>query len=187
MTEYQRIEKIDLSQTPLDQEYYQCTFINCDLSNSNLSAIRFEQCRFESCNLSLIKVNNTAWQEVYFIDCKMTGVDLSKSHPFALSVGFERCMLTYCSLVGMRLRGTLFLHCLLQEVCLADATLTEAQFRECDLHLAEFDHTNIEKADLSTSYNYTIDPNRNKIRGARFSRLGLQGLLAHTGIVIVEA
>jgi hypothetical protein len=33
------------------------------------------------------------------------------------------------------------------------------------------------KADLSTSFNYQIDPERNKLKGARFSLHGIGGLL----------
>jgi uncharacterized protein YjbI with pentapeptide repeats len=50
-------------------------------------------------------------------------------------------------------------------------------FDNCDLTGAVFDHTNIEKADFRTSYNYTIDPEINRIKKAKFSILGVSGLL----------
>jgi len=42
---------------------------------------------------------------------------------------------------------------------------------------AIFSHTNLERADLRTSYNFTIDPEMNRIRKAKFSLNNLPGLL----------
>jgi hypothetical protein len=42
----------------------------------------------------------------------------------------------------------------------------------------------LEKADLRTSYNYSIDPETNKIRKARFALLGIRGLLEKYDIPI---
>ena len=39
----------------------------------------------------------------------------------------------------------------------------------------------LEKADFLTSYNYSFDPELNKIKGAKFSQAGVTGLLAKYG------
>ena len=49
---------------------------------------------------------------------------------------------------------------------------------------AFFDHTILKNADLSTSYNFIIDPDNNDINKAKFSVHGLAGLLAKYDIVI---
>jgi hypothetical protein len=42
---------------------------------------------------------------------------------------------------------------------------------------ATFESTIIEKADFRTSFNYSIDPEKNRIKKARFSLAGIAGLL----------
>ncbi|HEX6181043.1 MAG TPA: pentapeptide repeat-containing protein, partial [Chitinophagaceae bacterium] len=55
--------------------------------------------------------------------------------------------------------------------------LTSAIFDNCDLSKTTFDNTILEKTDFRTSHNYSIDPDINKIRKARFSYPGVLGLL----------
>ena len=47
----------------------------------------------------------------------------------------------------------------------------------CNLNRAIFSKTNLEKTDFRTAFNYSIDPEANKIKKARFSKMGLEGLL----------
>ena len=64
--------------------------------------------------------------------------------------------------------------------------LAEAKFTECDLCYASFHHTNLEKADFSTARNYALNPAANRLKKARFSRYGLEGLLTGLGIEVVD-
>jgi hypothetical protein len=50
--------------------------------------------------------------------------------------------------------------------------------------MANFDSTNLEKVDLRTAFNYSISPERNRIKKAKFSSQGLVGLLQHHDIII---
>jgi uncharacterized protein YjbI with pentapeptide repeats len=84
----------------------------------------------------------------------------------------------------MKLKGISFHNCSLLEVDFSEADLTSAFFDECDLLGAVFDNTILEKADLSKAYNYSIQPERNRIKKAKFSQSGLSGLLQHWGIDI---
>ena len=52
-----------------------------------------------------------------------------------------------------------------------------AVFDHCDLSRATFDNTSIERDDFRTSYNYSIDPERNRIKKAKFTIFGISGLL----------
>jgi hypothetical protein len=49
---------------------------------------------------------------------------------------------------------------------------------------ALFENTNLEKVDFRTSYNFTIDPENNRIKKAMFSLNTIPGLLVKYGIVI---
>ena len=73
---------------------------------------------------------------------------------------------------------------MLEEVDFSETELTSAQFTDCDLRSAMFDQTNLEKVDFTTSFNYSIDPEANRIRKAKFSKEGVMGLLAKYDIIV---
>ena len=60
---------------------------------------------------------------------------------------------------------------------MTNAEFQGAQFEACDLNKAAFENTNLEGADLTSAYNFSIDPEKNRVKKARFSRTGLAGLL----------
>jgi hypothetical protein len=49
---------------------------------------------------------------------------------------------------------------------------------------ARFEESNLERADFRTASHYSIDPEMNKLKGAKFSLLGIPGLLDKYGIII---
>ena len=57
---------------------------------------------------------------------------------------------------------------------------------ECDLDKAIFDRANLEKADFSTSRNYTINPEINRLKKTKFSMPDVVGLLSHLDIVLID-
>ncbi|MBK9760821.1 MAG: pentapeptide repeat-containing protein [Flavobacteriales bacterium] len=57
-------------------------------------------------------------------------------------------------------------------------------FERCDLSDAVFEHCDLQRADFSTAHGFTIDPELNRMKGARFMVDGLPGLLARHGIRI---
>jgi uncharacterized protein YjbI with pentapeptide repeats len=75
----------------------------------------------------------------------------------------------------------------LQEVDFTDCDLSEAVFERCDLERTQFINTNLEKADLRGSWNYSIDPEVNRIKKAKFSLPGITGLLDKYDIMIDPA
>ena len=84
----------------------------------------------------------------------------------------------------LNLKNTQFTDCNLQETDFTGTDLTGATFDNCDLTRATFDHTILEKADFRSAYNFSINPETNRIRKARFSLAGLVGLLDVYGIEI---
>jgi len=70
-----------------------------------------------------------------------------------------------------------FDHCDLQEADFVEADLSKSLFIESDLNGAVFENTNLEKADFRTATNYSIDPEINRIKKARFSVPDVIGLL----------
>ncbi|WP_373542362.1 pentapeptide repeat-containing protein [Chamaesiphon sp.] len=55
--------------------------------------------------------------------------------------------------------------------------LSSSVFDNCDLTRTIFARTILEKADFRNSFNYSIDPELNRIKKAKFSQSGIAGLL----------
>lgn len=167
-----------LAAQPLKKgEYDSCTFTGCDLSTTDLSGYRFIECTFINCNLSMVKMNKTVWNDIVFKDCKMLGIRWDVCDPFAFGISLQGCISGHASFYGLKLKHAKFQNTQLQEADFTSCDLSGSSLAHCDLLGATFDDTNLEKADLSTAINYNIDPERNKIKGARFALSGLPGLL----------
>ncbi|UJF30238.1 pentapeptide repeat-containing protein [Kaistella sp. 97-N-M2] len=174
----QTFEKLDFTQKPLAKgEYEDCTFRNCNFENHNLSGFKFTTCEFTDCNLSLAPLNGTALRDIKFKDCKMLGLQFERCNDFGLAFSFQNCQLNLSSFFQLNLRKTLFKDCQLRESDFSESNLTSAVFAECDLSQAIFQNTNLEKADFRTAFYYVIDPENNRLKGARFSAAGVSGLL----------
>ncbi|MCW3073387.1 MAG: hypothetical protein JWP69_456 [Flaviaesturariibacter sp.] len=178
-------EAADLTITPLQPgEYEGCEFINCDLSNKDLSHFLFSECEFRDCNLSLAKLNKTSLRDVRFTNCKLLGLHFEACDTMLLSVAFTGCTLNHSSFFGLKMKKTVFKDTSLQEVDFTDADLSGSVFDNCDLLNTHFENTILEGADFRTAYNYSIDPKSNRIKNARFSITGITGLLDRFGIII---
>lgn len=166
-------------------EYEDCTFRNLDLSGASLSDYAFTDCTFTDCNLSNVNVRNTAFRNVKFVTCKMLGIPFEDSHSFLLEMSFDNCNLGMASFRALKLPGTVFNCCMLHDADFSETNLGRAVFRDCDLLNAVFEYTDLENADLVLARNYRIHPERNKLKGARFSYPEVEGLLAGYGVVLV--
>ncbi len=174
----QTFEKTDFIETkPTTGEYENCTFVNCHFPNTDLSDISFSECNFEGCNLSLAKLKRTAFKDVRFKDCKLLGLYFEDCNEFLFVVDFDKCVLDHSSFYQRQLKKTAFKNSSLREVDFTEADLSNALFANCDLASATFENTILEKVDFHTSYNYSIDPELNRIKKARFSAAGVIGLL----------
>ncbi|MGZ3920588.1 MAG: pentapeptide repeat-containing protein [Bacteroidia bacterium] len=183
--ENKTFERIDFTVNRLEiAEYEKCNFINCNFSNTNLSQIYFSECCFTGCNMSVAILSKTSLRNIKFKDCKLLGLHFHNCNEFLFSVAFENCILNLSSFFKLKLKKTKFINCSLHEVDFTQADLSESLFDNCDFSNAIFDDTRLEKADLRTSYNYSLDPELNYIKKAKFSTHGISGLLHKYDIVI---
>jgi uncharacterized protein YjbI with pentapeptide repeats len=97
---------------------------------------------------------------------------------------FMDCSLDLSSFYKLQLKSTLFQNCSLKEVDFTETNLTKAKFKECDLLGAIFDNCNLEHTNFQTAINYSFDPERNRIKKAKFSYDGIGGLLDKYDIII---
>jgi len=67
---------------------------------------------------------------------------------------------------------------------LSSSDFTNSLFDNCDFQEAIFENTILIKSDLRTSYNFVIDPDKNKIEKAKFSSTNVLGLLTKFDIEI---
>jgi len=91
-----------------------------------------------------------------------------------------------CSFYGLKLNKMNFVDCELKEIDFGNADMTGSKFDECDLTKSIFDNTNLTKCDFSTAFNYSINPEKNKITKAKFSINGISGLLDKYDIIIKQ-
>ncbi len=165
-------------------EYENCIFSNCVFSTSNLSNFIFAECIFDHCDLSMAVLKNTTFRDVQFRNCKLLGLRFDECNSFLLSFLFEGCMINFSSFYKLKLKNIQFIDCKLEETEFTEADLTNANFIKCDLNKAVFDRTILEQADLRSSYNFSINPEKNKINKAKFSLLTIAGLLDKYNLTI---
>ncbi len=178
----------DVSFTKIDslihKEYEQCSFTNCNFENQDLSGIQFIDCFFTECNLSLVKTNATAFRNVHFTDCKLLGIRFDTCNSFGLSFQFDQCQLNHCSFFNRKITQTIFRDSQLEGVDFSECDLSGALFDNCNLQHAVFDQTQLDKADFRTAYNYSINPEINRMKKTAFSVAGIAGLLDKYDIII---
>jgi hypothetical protein len=107
----------------------------------------------------------------------MIGIQFGDANAFGLSFSFEDCILTNASFYKNKIKKTTFINSKLNEVDFSEADLTESVFTNCDLSGAVFSFTNLERSDFRTAINYSIDPEKNKIKKSKHSVSELSGLL----------
>ncbi|MGZ5133689.1 MAG: pentapeptide repeat-containing protein [Flavitalea sp.] len=170
--------RIDFPEDPLKiADYENRTFINCNFSNTDLSKITFVECEFLGCNLCMMKLQKTALKEIKFKDCKLLGLHFDDCSEFPFAVDFDNCILNLSSFYKVKLKNTIFKRSTLHEVDFSEADLKHSIFDNCDLAGAKFENCDLQQSDFRTSYNYSIDPELNRITKAKFYTGGVAGLL----------
>lgn len=165
-------------------QFENCTFSTIDFSEISLNHCAFVDCEFEYCNLSMLKLHGSILNNVTFKDCKLTGIDFSRTNETFFSVNFYNCLLDYAVFFKRRNRKGIFKGCSLIGADFSEADLSEAVFEDSNLDAAVFMQTNLSGADFRQAANFVIDPEQNLIKKARFALWGLPGLLAKYGLKI---
>jgi uncharacterized protein YjbI with pentapeptide repeats len=74
----------------------------------------------------------------------------------------------------------------LHETDFTECDLSESVFDNCDLQRAIFFNSVIQEVDFRNAYNYSINPEVNRIKNAKFSLPGVTGLLDNYDIEITQ-
>lgn len=166
------------------KEFESCTFNNCDFSECNFIGVTFMDCQFNNCNFNTSKINHTAFRTVFFNDCQIKDVNFSMSDKLIFEIHFKNCALDFSKFYALKMKDTTFTNSSLVAVDFMATDLTGVQFHHCDLYRSEFEKAIANKVDFRTSYNYTIDPSKTKLKKAQFALEGLKGLLYKHDIVV---
>jgi len=180
----QTITQVNFAEEELAKEYDNCTFQNCLFIGANLSHINFVDCIFENCDFSMAIIEETVFNNIRFQYCKLLGLHFEDCNQFIVQFRFEHCNLELASFHKMKLKEQIFFSCNLSEVDFTETDLEKAVFTASNLEKAMFDFTNLEEADFRTAIDFEIDPEKNKIGGAKFSKQALGGLLGKYRILI---
>ena len=134
--------------------------------------------------MSMVKLSKSKVTHVHFVNCKLIGINFNECNDFLFSADFNNCLLDYTSFAGKKIPKIKFTNCSLKESNFSNADLSESIFLNCNLEGTVFNKTILGKVDFTTAYNFTIDPEFNSIKKAKFSRNTIQGLLTKHDIVI---
>ncbi|MGZ3652709.1 MAG: pentapeptide repeat-containing protein [Bdellovibrionota bacterium] len=167
-----------------DKHFEACTFRRCNFGGAAFSRSRFVGGSFEHCDLSNVQLAGAALRDVTFRGCKLMGVNWAMCSSVA-HLTFEDCVLDLSAFVGLDLRKSVIRNCRARETDFADANLSEANCQGTDFAGARFSRTNLTKADFRRALNYTIRPDDNKLKKARFS-LPEATLLLHGLDIVLE-
>jgi len=168
------------------KEFENCTFHFCDFTDCTFQTVTFVDCNFFDCNFKDTKINYVSLRGVWFTKCNFTAVNFAMTDQVIYEFHFKDCLLDYSQFYALKLKKMQFINCSMIAVDFMGSDLTEVLFDNCNLRRAVFIDTIANKADFSTSYDFTIDPEKNKLKKAIFSTNGLKGLLQKYDIVITN-
>lgn len=178
---------LNFTGNPLNKgEYEDCTFKNCDFSDSDLAEMNFLNCEFTGCNLSMVKLYQASFRDTKFMNCKILGTRFEECNKQTSGLTFINCSINLSSFCKLKLKKTIFRNSQVVESDFTETDLFESIFERSDLSGSVFEHTNLGKVDFRTAFNFSIDPEKNILKKARFSPAGIRGLLGKYDIVIEE-
>jgi len=166
------------------KEFEACTFNDCDFSECVFLSVTFIDCIFNDCNFNSAKINYVALRTVAFNRCQMTEVNFAMCDKLIFEISFRECTLDFSKFYTLKMKGTPFMDCSIVACDFMSTDLTEVVFDNCDLYRSEFAKAIANKTNFKSSYNYTIDPVKTKLKKAIFSRDGLKGLLFKHDIIV---
>jgi len=175
-------ERLDFDERVLQEiSFYRCTFAASSFQYAQLIDCEFQECSFEGCNLSLVLLANSKIIDTEFKDSKLLGINWGNLGPVIVAKFFN-CLMDRSAFSGQNLMKVIFSSCSLQNASFSDSNLSRVKFDDCDFSGCQFHQTNLSSADFSTSRNYFISAETNKINKAKFSLPEAVSLLANLGI-----
>jgi len=186
-----RFEGLDSSQRKIHgKEFDECTFYECNFSDTEFDQCKFVDCHFLKCNLSVVKIARCKFLDVVFEQCKIIGVDWTTAAWSTLvlhaPIKFYQCTMNDSSFFGLKMEGVVMESCKSHEVDFREGNFSDAKFSHTDFSNSLFGHTNLTGADFTDAINYNIDIHFNEIKRAKFCRYEAVRLLNSLDIELVD-
>ena len=187
----QSFNNLNLSSKELiSKEFDSCTFKECDFGEANLNKSNFIDCHFIRCNLSLIKVEQSQFFDVFFEECKAVGVDWTRvswsQYVFCSPIKFYKSIINDSSFFGLSLEELEVEECKAHDVDFREGNFSSANFNNTDFSNSLFNNTNLTGASFIDAINYDIDIHFNEVSKAKFSRHEAVRLLDGLDIELVD-
>jgi len=180
----------DVSKRIINKEFEECTFKNCDFSETTVSDCKFIDCHFIKCNLSLVDFSGTRLIDVFFEECKIIGVDWTNVQwpevKLSSPVTFYNCILNDSTFFGLNLEELNLENCKLHDVDFREGVFREANFQYCDFTNSLFNNTDLTGSNFIEAINYRIDILFNEIKRCQFTSTEAIRLLDSLGIELVD-
>ncbi|MDC1105588.1 pentapeptide repeat-containing protein [Prolixibacteraceae bacterium] len=164
--------------------YIECQFKQIDFSSVDIKGFEFEDCEFIGCNFSMVDLTGTSFRSVIFKECLMQGVAFQGVNPFLLSMDFNNSRLDQSVFLNMDLRACSFINTQFKHGIMESCRLCKVNFDDTDLDQTLFYRCDLTQADFRSAIHLVIDPDNNKMKGAKFSTQTALGLLSKYQIKI---
>jgi len=164
-------------------EFEECDFVGCTFIDCEFKKCKFLNCKFINCLLSAVKFSSSSVIEVSFTQCKVIGIDWTKSQQVR-DLQFDECEINYSNFVLLKIPKTKIVNCIAKDVDFTETDLHESDLRKTNFENSIFYRTNLSKTDLRGANNYFIDVKNNTISRAKFSLPEALSLLQILNIVI---
>ena len=151
-----------------DARFEACVFEGVDWSGKDLRGARFEECTFVACDLSNMRTLGLGLQDVTFRESKLVGFDFASCNALGFRVHMEDCIADAVNGEATDFRN----------VTWKGGRAHGADFTGANLEGLAFDCVDLTGADFRTATGWRIRPDENRMRGAKFRRDGLEGLLS---------
>lgn len=179
-----------LNDSIVSSTFRECRFIGSSFIETNFQNCRFIQCEFSGCDLSLAHFDSCVFSGVRFEKSRLIGIDWTRvdwnTSNLRRLVKFYKCNISHCTFIGLKFDGINIIDCMAHDVDFREADLLQGNFDGTDLSESLFFNTNLSKADFTGARNYAISPEKNTLKGAKFSQPEAMSLLFNLDIVLMD-
>ena len=134
-----------------------CVFKNCDFSEAILNKCKFVDCHFFRCNLSLVKIHQAVFSDVYIEECKVVGVDWTdvswSEYALISPLKFYKSILNDSSFFGLALADIEIEECKAHDVDFREGNFSGANSSYTDFTNSLFNKTNLSAANFTGATN----------------------------------
>lgn len=177
----------DLKLTEVDltgKTFEECEFTGCFFLGGSFRDVTFNECVFRDCNLSNIPLMQANMGEVLFEECKLVGLDFSSCKKLLFSIKPDHCILQMCNFSNLKMNDLSFKGSQFMDCDFYETNLSDTDFSNCNLKGSLFEQCDLSGADFRQATNYTISPDQNKLKKAKFSMPEVLSFLAPLEIEI---